>query len=131
MESTTVNLGQPPESFRLEQLDGALKLRKVLFQTSVRKLGHRLTSERFDDRSELAHKRTPSNMCSMGCRPRLAKDVTVLTFRTGKLRRADTTLRLPGRSSRRSHFRGAESWFFVPRFRLIRAGRRIGRTTHG
>ena len=65
MESTTVDLGQAPEPFRFEQLDSALELREIFFHPSVRKIGQRLTAERFDDRSELAHERIPSNMCSM------------------------------------------------------------------
>jgi hypothetical protein len=49
MESTTVDLGQAPEPFGFEQLDGALELREVFFHPSVRKIGQGLTSERFDD----------------------------------------------------------------------------------
>ena len=43
----------------------ALELREIFFQPSVRKIGQRLTAERFDDRPELAHERIPSNTCSM------------------------------------------------------------------
>jgi hypothetical protein len=39
VESTTVDLGQAPEPFGFEQLNGALKLREVFFQPSVRKIG--------------------------------------------------------------------------------------------
>ena len=65
MEAATVDLGQAPEPFSFEQLDAALELREVFFQPSVRKIGQRLTAERFDDRPELAHERIPSNTCSM------------------------------------------------------------------
>lgn len=129
MESTAVDLGQAPEPFGFEQLDGALKLREVLLQPSVRKIGQRFTSERFDDRSELAHERIPSNMRSMlpaplgrGC------DCAHVSDRKGAVE--SHPRHLLSRPSRRSHFRGAERPYFVLRVRLIGARRSIGRTTH-
>jgi len=64
-----VDLCMRGSAIGFEQLDSALELREVFFHPSVRKIGQRLTSERFDDRSELAHERISSNMCSMRSAP--------------------------------------------------------------
>jgi hypothetical protein len=72
-ESATIDLGQSPETFDLDQLTDALEFREVVLDPRVRQLRQHLAPERLQRRPKLTHRprRECANMCSSVTEPQL------------------------------------------------------------